>query len=205
MLDDRPVPPHPADPSDVRTRAAEDLRFIRDTLERAASFTAVPGWGMVFMGISALVAAVITSSARPGSGGWLGVWLAEALLALFIALWSLRRKARVTNVPVFSGPAAKFLFGLCPPLFAGALLTAVFFRLDLVQFLPGLWLLLYGTGIVTGGAFSIRIVPVMGLGFILAGVAAFFTPSSWGIFFMGAGFGGLHIVFGIIIARRHGG
>lgn len=204
MFDDRPVPLNSADPPDVRAQAAEDLRFIRETLAKAGSFTAVPGWGMVAMGISALAATVV-AAARSSSAEWLVVWLVEALLAISVALLSLRRKAQRANVPVFSGPAARFLLSLCPPLFAGALLTAVFYRFDLVTLLPSLWLLLYGTGIVTGGAFSIRIVPILGLCFMLLGVAALFTPTSWGNFFMGAGFGGLHVVFGTIIARRHGG
>jgi hypothetical protein len=106
---------------------------------------------------------------------------------------------------LLSGPGRKFALSLSPPLVAGALLTAVLYRAQVVELIPGMWLLLYGVGIVTGGAFSVKIVPVMGLGFMLVGAAALFCPAAWGNSLMAAGFGGLHLIFGIIIARRHGG
>jgi hypothetical protein len=87
----------------------------------------------------------------------------------------------------------------------GALLTAVFYRMGTMEAAPGMWLLLYGAGIVTGGTFSVKIVPVMGVCFMATGAVALFSPSSWGDAFMAFGFGGLHILFGIIIARRYGG
>jgi len=67
------------------------------------------------------------------------------------------------------------------------------------------WLLCYGCAVVTGGALSVPVVPVMGLCFILTGLAALGTPAAWRDAMLAAGFGGLHIVFGLIIARRYGG
>jgi hypothetical protein len=183
--------------------ALEDLRFIRATMERASSFTGVPGKGLVAMGATAVVASMLASR-QPTSPGWLLVWLAEAALALAIAVLTIRQKARKSNQPAFSGPASRFILSLTPPLFAGAVLTLILYR-EIFSYLPGLWLLLYGTGVVTGGAFSIRVVPMMGLCFMLAGAAALFSPADWGDAYMLIGFGGLHIVFGFIIARRYGG
>ncbi len=191
-------------PSPIETRAADNLRFIRDAMERASSFTAVPGWGGVAMGVTALAAAALARSARTPQE-WLGIWLAEAFLAFSIGLAAMARKARRSQTPLFSGPARRFFLTLSPPLAAGAVLTLALERFGHIEILPGLWLLLYGTAVVTGGAYSVRIVPVMGALFMLLGAAALGSPQAWGTAYLAAGFGGMQIVFGLIIARRYGG
>jgi hypothetical protein len=192
------------EPPALDGRAIENLRFIRETMERASSFTAVPGWGGVAMGMSALAAAGLSTRARTPEE-WLGIWLAEAFLALGIGVWAIAAKARRANIPLFAGPARRFLLTLSPPLAAGALVTLALQRAGETPVLPGIWLLLYGTAVVTGGAFSVRIVPVLGVGFMLLGAICLFCPPSWGTAFLAAGFGGLHIVFGVLIAKRYGG
>jgi len=183
---------------------ADDLRFIRDTMERSAAFTAVSGWGYVVLGFTAVAAAGLAAR-QLSAFGWLRVWLAEGLLAVAIGLLSCTWKANRRGLPLFSGPARKVAFGLAPPLVAGAFLTFLLFRAGLQSALPATWLLLYGAGIITGGAFSVTIVPVMGLCFMMVGGLAVLAPSAWGNWFLAGGFGGLHIVFGYLIARRHGG
>lgn len=185
-------------------RALEDLRFIRRTLTRASAFTAIPGWGTALMGLTALPAALIAAT-RPDPRAWLFTWLAEALLAVAIGASAMARKARATRAPLLSGAGARFVFGLCPPLVAGATLTFVLYAHGLVEVIPGTWLLLYGTAIMTGGAFSVRPVPVMGFCFMLMGLIAFLAPAAWGDAILAVGFGGLNIVFGTIIARGYGG
>jgi hypothetical protein len=183
---------------------AEDLRYIRDTMERSAAFTAVSGWGQVLLGFTAIAAAWL--AARQASPfGWLRVWLAEGLMALAIGLLACTWKANRRGLPLFSGPARKVALGLAPPLVAGAFLTFLLFRSGLETALPATWLLLYGAGIMTGGAFSVPIVPVMGFCFMLLGGFAVLGSPVWGNWFLAVGFGGLHIVFGFLIARRHGG
>ncbi len=188
----------------LHDHALDNLRFIRETMEGARSFTAVPGWGGVAVGVTALATAIVAAR-LPGFDAWLAAWVAEAFLALGLGGWAMSRKARREGVEMLSRPARKFALGLAPPLIAGALLTVVFIRAGLVGYLPALWLLLYGAGFVTGGAFSVRAVPVMGTCFMLLGAAALFSPLAWGNLFMAAGFGGLQIIFGLIIARRYGG
>jgi hypothetical protein len=206
----RPTPqPDPALPLGPRAialddRARDNLRFIRETMERAGSFTAVPGWGGVAMGLTALGAAAIAAQqTRPVA--WLGTWLAEAMVACGIAGWTMTAKSRAAQMPLFAGPGRKFALAFAPPIAAASLLTAVMFRAGIQGLLPGVWLLLYGTAVVTAGTFSIRLVPLMGLCFMILGAVALFSPAAWGDAFMAAGFGGLHILFGAIIARRHGG
>jgi hypothetical protein len=192
------------EPIPIDARAADHLRYIRETMENAAEFTAVPGWGGVAMGITALVAAFVASrQATPRA--WLIVWLFEAFVAVAIAAPAAATKAHRANSALFSGPGRKFVLSFAPPIVAGGLLTYSLYHAGALFALPGVWLLLYGTAIVTGGAFSVRIVPVMGLCLMLLGAAALFAPASWGDAFMAAGFGILQMAFGWWIARHYGG
>jgi len=185
-------------------QAIQDLEFIRETLRNAGSFTAVPGWGAVALGATALVAAWLAAP-RAGTRAWLWVWLGEAALAAAIGAVAMARKARVTGSPLLSGPGRKFLASCLPAMVAGALLTVVLARAGLQGLLPALWLLLYGAAVVSGGAQSVEAVPVMGLSFMFLGAVALFSPAGWGDGFMAAGFGALHLIFGGVIARKYGG
>jgi hypothetical protein len=204
MMHAEPGAAEASPPIALSDRAIDNLRYIRETMESASSFTAVPGWGGVAMGLSALAASVVASRV-PSPGAWLLVWISDAVLAFVIGGAAMAVKARRAGISVSRGAGRRFLLGLSPPLLAAMVLTAVLYRADVLETLPGMWLLLYGTGVLTGGTFSIRAVPVMGAAFVVLGVAAFFAPFSWADGLMAAGFGGLHIVFGTIIARRYGG
>lgn len=191
-------------PIPIDARAADHLRYIRETMESAAEFTAVPGWGGVAMGLTAIAAALIAAE-QTTPRGWVTVWLAEAFLAVAIALPAAATKARRANSSLFSGPGRKFLLSFLPPIVVGGLLTLALFHLNAASTLPGVWLLLYGTAIVTGGAFSVRAVPIMGMCLMALGAAALFAPASWGNILMAAGFGLVQIGFGLWIAMRYGG
>jgi len=184
--------------------AIENLQFIRSTLEASGKFTAVPGWGLVTVGVTAIGAAIIAQQ-QLSMQHWVVVWLGEAIIGTVIVIWAMYAKAQRTGVSLLAAPGRRFALGLAPPLIAGAALTPILYYHHAVSDISGMWLLLYGTGVVTGGTYSIRIVPVMGACFMVLGLAALLTPASWALGWMLAGFAGLHIVFGYFIARNYGG
>jgi hypothetical protein len=202
----RPLPPQEdQEPSlDLHERAMDNLRFIRDTMERAGSFTAVSGWGQVVIGVAGALASWIAAR-QTSPENWLATWTSAAVVSVLVGVLTTAMKARVARMPMLSGAGRKFILSLAPPLVAGAVLTIFLFRAGLVGLLPGMWMLLYGAGIITAGAFSVSAVPVMGLCFMVFGGAALVSPAAWGDAWMAAAFGGLHVIFGTVVARRHGG
>jgi hypothetical protein len=181
----------------------ENLRFIRGAMERASSFTAVPGWGQVAMGLSALAAAAFAAR-QANDARWLAVWLAEAAIAITLGVWALAAKARRLGQPMLLGAGRRFVLSFTLPVVAAALLTAALVRAGQYAVLPGLWLLLYGVAVAAGGAFSVPVVPILGGCFVALGAAGLFVRLPRDLL-MALGFGALHLVFGWIIARRHGG
>jgi hypothetical protein len=204
----RPVSPTPSaapdrTPTALHERALADLQFIRRTMEGAAAFTTLSGAGLVVIGLSALAAGFLAGS-TPGPG-WLRVWMSEAALALVAGVLTTVGKTRRAQLPILGGPLRKFGLALAAPSLAGAVLTVALARQDAYTLLPGAWLLLYGSGLLAGGTFSIRLVPIMGACFMALGVAAALAPPALGPAAMVAGFGGLHVVFGALVMRGHGG
>jgi hypothetical protein len=193
-----------SEPIPIGARAADHLRYIRETMENAGEFTAVPGWGGVGIGVTALVAAFIAAR-QHAPRVWLEVWLVEAFVAIAIAAPAAATKAHRANSALLSGPGRKFLLSFVPPLLVGGLLTYALAVVGLFYVLPALWLMLYGTAIVTGGAFSVRAVPLMGICLMALGAIAIFAPANWNDGLMAAGFGVVHIAFGVWIARNYGG
>ena len=182
----------------------DHLRYIRETMERAGSFTAVPGLGGVAIGFTALAAAALAARAA-SLESWVAIWVGEAVVACLTGITGALIKSRRANLPLFSRPGRKFLVGFVPPLAVGALLTVALVHARSATVLPGMWLLLYGTGMLSGGAASVRIVPLMGVCFMAMGAIALFVSPEWGNWLLAAGFGGIHIFFGVIITVKYGG
>src|SRR3712207_4854575 len=123
-------PRAPEQPPALHDRAMDNLRFIREAMERATSFTAVPGWVQASIGLTALLAALVASQ-QTSREAWLSVWLTEAVVSLVIAGWTMYRKARAAETPLLSQPGRKLASNFAPPMVAGALLTVVFYRAGL--------------------------------------------------------------------------
>jgi hypothetical protein len=136
---------------------------------------------------------------------WVAIWTATAAVAMAIGAVTMRRKAAREGLALLAGPGRRFLLCLCPALVAGAFLTVALARAGQLDLLPGTWLLCYGAGVVAAGAFSPPIIPVTGAAFLVLGAAALIAPSNWGDALLALGFGGVHLVSGHIVARRHGG
>jgi hypothetical protein len=185
-------------------RAAADLQFIRQTMERSAAFTAVPGAGGAAMGVIGVIAAVV-AELQPAPDRWLGVWLAAAAVASGVGGWALYLKASGAGVSLLGGTARRFAVALVAPFAAGGGITYALWANESWHAMPVVWLLIYGAGCLTGGAYSVAAVRAMGACFMILGFAAAVTPASWGNAWLGAGFGGLQIAFGVHIARHHGG
>ena len=197
----------PDDGEALHHRAADNLRFIRDAMARAGAFTSVSGFGTMGVGVVGLIAALASMMlARQGHAtAWMTVWLGAAVVAAAISAIAIRRKAARTGQSLSAGPARRFALAFSPAILGGAVLTVVFVAHDLMTLLPGMWLTVYGAAVTAGGAYSVRPVPVMGAAFLALGAACFAANADLQLLFLAAGFGGLHLLFGFLIARHHGG
>jgi hypothetical protein len=199
MHTNRPVP--------IESRALGTLSYIRASID-AASSLAVPGLAGIVMGSIGAAAALLTYVPEIGNY-WLSVWLAAACIAFVIGGALVARQVSQRGGSLLSGPLRKFLMCLCPGLLAGAVLTLVLSLADMQRLIPGTWLLLYGCSVIAASTAtnsrSLPIVASMGALFVLLGGAAFALPASAHTLLLGAGFGGLHLISGILIGRvNHG-
>lgn len=192
------------EPLPLHDRAIENLDYIRRTIESAGAFTSVSGIGGIAMGATALGASIVAASST-FAAYWIEIWLAAAILAIGEGVYFTLRKAKRQRADLSSAYTRRFFLSLAPPLVAGAVLTVVLYEANAADLIPGTWLMLYGAGVIAGGAFSVRTVAVMGLCFMILGLLAFLAPSEWSNAILAAGFGGLHLGFGLIVAKYHGG
>lgn len=192
------------EPVNLGDRAIDNLKFIRETMERSTSFTAVPGYGGILMGVTAVVAAYIASTQEYLVES-LMTWFVEACLAFAIGLLAMWQKSKIAGQSLFSAPSKKFALSFIPPLVAGVVAVLGLWKYGHYYQMAPICMVSYGAAVACGGAFSVRVIPVMGWCFMLLGAIAFALPVSYGSLMMGLSFGGLHIIFGAIIARRYGG
>src|SRR5688572_10484965 len=95
------------EPAPIHEHAFDNLRYIREAMERASAFTSIPGWGGVLVGVSGVITAVIAHS-RPASKEWLWTWLIDAFVAALIGGAAMALKAKKANVSFTGAPARRF-------------------------------------------------------------------------------------------------
>lgn len=200
----RDLPPDESRPPlALHDRAIDDLRFIRETMVRSVAFTAISGVGVAAMGIVALGAFLFARGTTPTE--WVATWFGAAVIS-FVVSWSLTaRKARRIGEPLVTGPARRLILGAAPAMMVGGVLTLPILQIGRIELLPAVWTLMYGTAVTSGGANSVRPVPLMGMAFLLLGAVSLLLPTGYENATMLAAFGGLHLIFGTWIAWRHGG
>lgn len=189
----------------IHDHALHSIRTIRQAMERASAFTSIPGWGGCVIGVTAIATAIIAARFTLQPRIWVMIWIADAVVAVAIAAVAIYRKARGANVSLAGAPARRFFVSYSAPLIAAAIITLALVRARMFAPLPAVWLLLYGASFVSSGSHSIRVVPLMGVCFMLFGLVACFVPLAIANVLMAVAFGGLHIIFGYIIARSYGG
>jgi hypothetical protein len=191
-------------PIDIKEQATENLRFIRGAVERAERVSSASGAGGMAMGGVALCAMALAA----GMGSLqdqLLVWIGAAFIALGVGSVGSWLKARKNDLVLLGDPGRRFLLCLIPSLVVGAVLTVSLWPTDQVILLPGLWMMLYGCGVLAAGTYAAAPVMQMGGCFIAAGLFAHALPETWSNVLLGAVFGGLHLYFGYQVYRHHGG
>jgi hypothetical protein len=193
-----------AHPESIGRGAAEHLRYIRNTIEAAQTFTTIPGKGCIVMGAAAIVAAML--EAVPALAEyWLSIWLTAAVLSAAVALYFMEQKARSQGLSLRRAVATRFFLTLAPAFVAGGILTVALVDLVGRDVIAGIWLLLYGVGIAACGLFSIPAVLIAGFAFMGLGTVALASPAGWAPYLLGAGFGGVHVLLGALVIRDYGG
>jgi hypothetical protein len=183
----------------IDSHAIATLRYIRSSIEAATSI-AVPGSSGIAMGCVGMIAAVLSSTYLREY--WMTVWVVAAVVAGIAGSVLLSNTTSLRGLTFSSAPARKLALCLLPSLFAGAALTAAFQLSANLRFVPGTWLLLYGCALIAASLVTRTMVAVMGGLFMALGLLALLVPSTFHMALLGTGFGGLHLLFGILIGRN---
>jgi hypothetical protein len=194
-------------PVPIESRALGTLSYIRASIDAAGSL-AVPGAAGILMGTLGLIATVF-ASLNGLRAHWLEIWLCTAVIASLLGGALMARQAARRAGTLFSTPLRKFALCLSPALLGGAVLTFVLWNAGMERLIPGMWLLLYGCGVISAStvtnAINLRLIVSMGALFIVLGAIAFAAPRATHTLLLGGGFGLLHLIFGVLIGRMNHG
>lgn len=206
--------------------AREHLRVIRQTMERSTKYSTLSGLSGVLIGLVAIVGVVVTNSIIRQAPAFTvrsqaelrslnafqhrqfaelaAIWTTVLVLAIAIDFVANKRRAARVGKTVMSPIGGHIILAALPAFFAGAVITYFFIMHNLAFSVWGVWMLCYGLAICAVGLFSVKPVSVLGAAFVLAGAVTLLLPPSAQLPMMALTFGGFHIGYGILMARRHG-
>jgi hypothetical protein len=191
--------------------AEENLRVIRDLMERSTKHSTFSGLSGVLAGAASIVGCLMTraleqENLRPTEfqTSFLLLWSAVIVFAVGADYLLTKRRAAQVGKYVMSRLGTQMILGSAPGLGTGALLTLFFLRQGLLPFIYPFWMLCYGIAVCAVGQFSQREVSHLGAAFLWAGAMTLFLPPSCSLWMMAVSFGGFHIVYGIRMARKDG-
>jgi hypothetical protein len=182
------------------THALGTLQYIRASID-AAGLLAVPGSAGIAMGAVGVLTALLVSL-KPLAAHWLQIWLIAGLVAIAFGTALMVHQVVTRGTALYRGPLRKFLMCLCPPLLVGGVLTWQLWLHGQIALIPGVWLLMYGCAVMAASTLTRRALAVMGALLAVLGVIALQLPLSYQNAALGVGFGGLHLLFGILIGGR---
>ena len=184
----------------IDSHAVATLRYIRASMDAAAS-VAVPGSAGIAMGSIGVLATVVSSTSGLRDY-WIGVWLIAAAIGGGVGFVLMTRPASLRGLSLYGTPLRKFALGLFPALIGGAAMTAVHWSNGNTHAIPGTWLLFYGCALISASVSATRMIAFMGACFVALGLVALLAPDRLQMLLLGAGFGGLHVLFGVLIGRK---
>jgi hypothetical protein len=182
------------------THALGTLQYIRASID-AAGLLAVPGSAGIAIGAVGVLAALLVSL-KPLAAHWLEIWLIAGFVAIAFGTVLMAHQFVSRGTALYRGPLRRFLMCLCPPLLVGAVLTWQLWLHAQSAMIPGVWLLMYGCAVMAASTLTRRALAVMGALLAVLGVVALQAPVSSQNAMLGVGFGGLHLLFGILIGGR---
>jgi hypothetical protein len=182
------------------THALGTLQYIRASID-AAGLLAVPGSAGIAMGAVGVLAAILVSL-KSLAAHWLEIWLLAGLVASAFGTVLMAHQVISRGTALYRGPLRRFLMCLCPPLLVGAVLTWQLWLHAQTTLIPGVWLLMYGCAVMAASTLTRRALAVMGGLLAVLGIIALQSPPSYQNTVLGIGFGGLHLLFGILIGGR---
>ncbi|MCK4908477.1 MAG: hypothetical protein KAS70_01140 [Planctomycetes bacterium] len=199
-----------------REEIIKNVTYIKEIIESANHYTNLSGPAGILSGGFALIGCYLTYALlgtlnlAAASIKWTEVLISLSLiwLIIFICATGLQliftiRKARRLEIPFWTKLSRQVIFALAPSLLAGAVLTVYLVRQDQLIFIPPVWILLYGVGVVAAGMFSTVIVRLLGWAFVLTSCLPLFIWPAAGLIFLAVTFGGYHIIYGLIVLVKY--